>query len=185
MSLADRSPDLRPTAWRLRLPTLAGSGFVQSENGRLQLRGSGGFSPRFPCIAPANYFFNTTSLTHCSLNRNTYLCTPNRNTDGTAGVIEMTQQSARGIEETLLRRNSRIVIDLPSRSTRIDVNPVGLLARVSLDGSCLPSALLRQWLSRFNPPRLQWRGRSGFAPDSHTTPSLKIYTQREEIRQVR
>jgi hypothetical protein len=80
------------------------------------------------------------------------------------------KQIQRLIQQTRrrFRSNSGIVIDLPSRPIRIDVNSVGLLARASSDGSCLPSALLRQWRTRFAPPRLQWRGRSGFAPDSHT-----------------
>src|ERR1700691_5122220 len=35
-------------------PPLTGSGSCSRENDRLQLRGSGGFSPRFPNIPPAN-----------------------------------------------------------------------------------------------------------------------------------
>jgi hypothetical protein len=35
----------------------------------------------------------------------------------------------------------RIVIGLPSRSIRIDMNPVGLLACGSSDESCLPSKM--------------------------------------------
>src|ERR1700742_3585840 len=38
---------------RLRLPTFFRQWHMQSRNRRLQLRGSGGFSPRFPNIAPA------------------------------------------------------------------------------------------------------------------------------------
>jgi hypothetical protein len=73
---------------------------------------------------------------------------------------------------------------LPSRSIRADVNLVGLLARVSSDRSCLPSASLHQWLARFAPPRLQWRGRSGFTPDSHATPSPWNYTAPKRRGQV-
>src|SRR5689334_22932437 len=62
---------------------------------------------------------------------------------------------------------------------RIDVNSVGLLAHASSDRSNLPSASLHQWLVRFAPPRLQWLGRSGIEPDSHTTPSGRSYTARE------
>lgn len=42
---------------RLRLPTLRGQWHMQSRMRRLQLRGSGGFSPRFPNIAPAELRF--------------------------------------------------------------------------------------------------------------------------------
>ena len=37
-------------------PPFTGSGSCSRENDRLQLRGSGGFSPRFPNIPPANCF---------------------------------------------------------------------------------------------------------------------------------
>ena len=56
------------------------------------------------------------------------------------------------------------------------MNLVGLLARASPDGSNLPSASLHQWRARLDPLRLQWLGRSGIKPDSHTTPSHKFYT---------
>jgi hypothetical protein len=56
------------------------------------------------------------------------------------------------------------------------MNLVGLLTHASSDRSCLPSAFLRQWLLRFAPPRLQWRGRAGFSPASQTTPDRrKLY----------
>lgn len=64
------------------------------------------------------------------------------------------------------------------------MNLVGLLARASLDRSNLPSASLHQWRARFDPPRLQWLGRSGVAPDSHTTPSHKFYTGWEGASQI-
>ena len=69
-------------------------------------------------------------------------------------------------------------------SIRIDVNLVGLLARASRDRSNLPSASMHQWRARLDPPRSQWRGRSGVKPDSHTTPSHKFYTGREGASQI-
>ncbi len=44
---------------------MTGSGFVQSKNGRLQLQGSGGFSPHFPNISPANCFSHINSNSNC------------------------------------------------------------------------------------------------------------------------
>ena len=70
-------------------------------------------------------------------------------------------------------------------SIRIDVNLVGLLARASLERSNLPSAWMHQWRARLDPLRLQWLGRSGVKPDSHTTPSHKFYTGREGASQIR
>jgi hypothetical protein len=64
------------------------------------------------------------------------------------------------------------------------VNLVGLLAHASLNRSNLPSALLHQWHARLDPPRLQWLGRSGIKPDSHTTPSHKFYTWIETCSQI-
>ena len=40
-------------------------------------------------------------------------------------------------------------------------------------------------LIRLDPPRLQWLGRSGVKPDSHTTPSHKFYTGWKAASQMR
>jgi hypothetical protein len=82
------------------------------------------------------------------------------------------------IRETrrIVRSNSGIVIDL---SFEVDANRRELSRSPGsrFFGWKLPSQRwLRQWLTRFAPPRLQWRGRSGLAPDSHTKPSRTIYT---------
>jgi hypothetical protein len=69
-------------------------------------------------------------------------------------------------------------------SIRIDVNLVGLLARASLNRSNLPSAFMHQWRARLDPLRSQWLGRSGFTPDSHTTPSHKFYTGSKGASQI-
>jgi hypothetical protein len=95
-----------------------------------------------------------------------------------------TTQSANPQNELLLGTVPESSSTLPSRSIRIDVNLVGLLARVSSNGSCLPNAFLRQWRIRFASPRLQWRGRSGFAPDSQTKLSRKRYKAIAELSQV-
>jgi hypothetical protein len=95
------------------------------------------------------------------------VCPKNRNTNATIGHTSF----------ALVRSKSRIVTDASLReSIQIDVNLVGLLARASLDRSNLPSASMHQWLLRLAPLRLQWLGRSGVQPDSHTTPSHKFYT---------
>jgi hypothetical protein len=45
--------------------------------------------------------------------------------------------------------------------------------------------LPRQWLTRLAPLRLQWLGRSGVKPDSHTTPSRTFYTGTGESSQIK
>jgi len=78
-----------------------------------------------------------------------------------------------------------IVIDAPPRSIRTEMNLVGLLTHASSDQSCLPSAFLHQWLFRFAPPRLQWRGRAGFSPASQTSPGPRCYTPAKKTRQAK
>ena len=70
-------------------------------------------------------------------------------------------------------------------SIRTDVDLVGLLARASPDRSNLPGAFVDQWRARLDPLRLQWLGRSGVKPDSHTTPSHKFYTGWKGASQIR
>jgi hypothetical protein len=69
-----------------------------------------------------------------------------------------TTQSANPQNKLLLGTVPESSSTLPLRSIRIDVNLVGLLARVSSNRSCLPNTFLRQWRIRFASPRLQWRG---------------------------
>ena len=94
-------------------------------------------------------------------------CPRNRNTNPVVGNQQLFTGSL--CRKNRYRRSLR-------ESIRIDVNLVGLLARASLDRSNLPSALLHQWRAHLDPLRLQWLGRSGVKPDSHTTPSHKFYT---------
>jgi len=99
----------------------------------------------------------------------------NRNTNPALGHKRLSTGS--------LRRKNRHRRSL-RESIRIDVDSVGLLARASLDRSNLPSALMHQWRARLDPLRLQWLGRSGIEPDSHTTPSHKLYTGWKDASQI-
>jgi hypothetical protein len=97
--------------------------------------------------------------------------------DGSASE-QIDEEAQPVIRETrrIVRSNSGIVIDL---SFEVDANRRELSRSPGsrFFGWKLPSQRwLRQWLTRFAPPRLQWRGRSGLAPDSHTKPSRTIYT---------
>ena len=102
--------------------------------------------------------------------------------DGSASASEQIDEEAQPvIRETrrIVRSNSGIAIDL---SFEVDANRRELSRSPGsrFFGWKLPSQRwLRQWLSRFAPPRLQWRGRSGLAPDSHTkTESYDLYGKR-------
>jgi hypothetical protein len=174
-----------------------GSGLCSRENDRLQLRGSGGFSPRFPNIPPSElpYAGSTTDkhLPWPVTLRCVETLTSNRNSPGLEErrcVSEKQKQKynscvghKRLFTGSLCKKNRH---RRPLReSIRIDVNLVGLLARASLDRSNLPSASLHQWRARLDPLRLQWLGRSGVKPDSHTAPSHKFYTAWEGASQIR
>src|ERR1700722_8610195 len=80
-------------------PPFWGSGFMQPKYGRLQLRGSGGFTPLFPSIAPA--IICLIRETHRS--ETTALTTPPSSNQKT--LMHQRKIAAKG--------DSRIVNDLP------------------------------------------------------------------------
>jgi hypothetical protein len=177
---------LRPKLSNCAFPPLPGSGLCSRENDRLQLRGSGGFSPRFPNIPPANCLTLVQPRTNIFPGQShsdalkTHVEAQLCKTHKTAVRVLQTETRILQPEINIFSTGSPCRKNRHQRSLResirIDVNLVGLLARASLDRSTLPSALTHQWRARLDPRRLQWLGRSGVKPDSHTTPSHKFYT---------
>jgi hypothetical protein len=174
-----------------------GSGLCSRENDRSQLQGSGGFSPRFPNIPPAKCFTvqpQTSILrgqSHCDkLKTKSH---PSHRNSSTLKERRYRPEQQKQKYKSCGRTQTPFTSSLSRKnrhrhslrgSIRIDVNLVGLLARASPDRSNLPSASMHQWRAHLNPLRLQWRGRSGVKPDSHTTPSYKFYTGREGASQI-
>ena len=144
---------------------------MQPVNPRIQLLGSGGFSPRFPSIPPA---LVCTSLALTDV-QSRFSCMALRRNLPERLQDQFPQRKkacvtarfhpphrAHGLSD---KPTPELVTDLPSRSIRIGVNPVGLLACGSSDRSCLPSApapvacLLRSSPLTVAGPR---RNRTGF-----------------------
>ena len=117
---------------------------MQSRVRRLQLRGSGGFTPRFPNIAPAELQFGTLfyslylwpPLFIPAVAETKTVCgvmTPDRSSDFMA--LQIARLRGRNYFDGFRESSST---SLP-RPTRIDVNLIGLLACVSSERSGLPS----------------------------------------------
>jgi hypothetical protein len=153
---------------------------MQSVNPRLQLLGSGGFSPRFPSIPPALVLygfgpnvpsrFSQNSVLEKFLGPFTAKLLRMRSASTKVRSVPPSDADPRLVNYTGNRHRPPCEVD--SNRGELCRSPGSRFIRAKLPSQ----RISRQWLACFAPRRLQWRGRAGIAPASLTIQSLQCYT---------